>query len=236
MAKQKVCVIIGVGPGNGAAYARKFAREGYVIALLSRTTEFGEGLLPDLTEGSRALPCDASDPAAIERCLATIEADMGPVDVLLYNAGSGGGWGSPEETTMEQFELGWRVNAQGLLKAAQSVAPAMKTKGAGAIIITGATASRRGGARTTGFAASKAAQRSLAESLAKHFWPMGIHVALIILDGVVDLPRTRERMADKPDDFFVKADDVADLAWSLAQQPRSAWSFEAEARPFGEKW
>jgi len=89
---------------------------------------------------------------------------------------------------------------------------------------------------TTAFAPAKAAQRSLAESMARHLWPSGVHVSLIVLDGVVDLESTRKRMKDKGDDFFVKPDDVADTAYWLTRQPKSAWSFEVEARPFGEKW
>jgi NAD(P)-dependent dehydrogenase (short-subunit alcohol dehydrogenase family) len=90
--------------------------------------------------------------------------------------------------------------------------------------------------RTTAFAPAKAAQRSLAEAMARHLWPAGIHVALIIIDGVIDIERTRTAMPDKPDDFFLKPDDIAETAWWLTQQKRSAWSFEVEARPFGEKW
>jgi NAD(P)-dependent dehydrogenase (short-subunit alcohol dehydrogenase family) len=112
----------------------------------------------------------------------------------------------------------------------------MRKAGGGSILVVGATASRRGAARTAAFAPAKAAQRSLCESLARHLWPSGIHVALIVIDGVVDLPRTRERMPGKPDSFFVAPDDVAATAAFLAAQPRSAWSFELEARPFGETW
>jgi len=112
----------------------------------------------------------------------------------------------------------------------------MKAAGAGAIIFIGATASLRGGAQTAAFAPAKAAQRTLAESMARSLWPEGIHVALIVIDAVVDLPRTRERMPDKPDDFFIEPDDVAATAVWLAKQPRSAWTFETIVRPFGEKW
>ena len=112
----------------------------------------------------------------------------------------------------------------------------MKRAGAGSFVFIGATASRRGAPRTIAFAPAKAAQRSLAESLAKTLWPAGIHVSLIVIDGVVDLERTRQIMPGKPDDFFVKPDDVAATAAWLAAQPRSAWAFEVEARPFGENW
>jgi NAD(P)-dependent dehydrogenase (short-subunit alcohol dehydrogenase family) len=112
----------------------------------------------------------------------------------------------------------------------------MKRAGRGNLVFVGATASRRGAARTAAFAPAKAAQRSLAESLAKHLGPAGIHVSLIVIDGVVDLPRIRQRLPDKPDAFFVKPDDVAATAAFLVAQPRSAWTFELEARPFGETW
>ncbi len=112
----------------------------------------------------------------------------------------------------------------------------MKTAGSGNIVFIGATASRRGGAKSAAFAAGKAAQRSLAESMARHLWPAGIHVSLIIIDGVIDLERTRKRMSDKPDDFFLQAADIAETVWQTTQQNRSAWSFEVEARPYGEAW
>ncbi|HEY6006314.1 MAG TPA: SDR family NAD(P)-dependent oxidoreductase [Anaeromyxobacter sp.] len=229
-----VCAVIGVGPGNGAAIARRFGREGYAVALVARTP----GALQDLAreiDGSRAYPCDASDPAALEATLKAIQRDLGEVDVLVYNAGSGS-WGTVEEITPAAFEAAWRVNALGALVAGQQVVPAMKRKGRGSIIHIGATASRRGGPKSAAFSSAKGAQRLLAESMARHLWPAGIHVALVVIDGVVDLARTRERMPDKPDSFFVKPDDVADAVFSIARQPRSAWSFEVEARPFGERW
>lgn len=112
----------------------------------------------------------------------------------------------------------------------------MKARGAGAIIFIGATASRRGGVQTVAFAPAKAAQRSLAELMARKLWPEGVHVALIVIDGVVDLPSTRAAMPDKPDDAFVEPAGVAEIAYQLCRQYRRAWSFEVEARPYAEKW
>jgi len=229
-----VCAVVGIGPGNGAALARRFATEGYAVALLARRTEFSETLAAELGD-ARAYACDVADADSVAKAFAAIRADLGAVDVVAYNAGSGT-WGTVEDITPEGFETSWRVNALGLLLVSQQVIPAMKEKGAGSIVVVGATASRRGMPRTTAFAPAKAAQRSLAEAMARHLWPAGIHVALIILDGVVDLERTRAAMPDKPDDFFIRPDDVAETAWWLTRQPRSAWSFEVEARPFGEKW
>jgi NAD(P)-dependent dehydrogenase (short-subunit alcohol dehydrogenase family) len=229
-----VCVVVGIGPGNGAALARRFDKAGYAVALLSRRTELSAKLAAELSD-ARAYACDIGDAGSVRAAFTAIRKDLGEVDVLAYNAGSGT-WGTIEDISAEAFEASWRVNALGLLLAAQEVVPAMKAKGAGSIVVIGATASRRGMPRTTAFAPAKAAQKSLAESMARHLWPAGIHVALIILDGVVGLETTRQRMADKPDEFFIKPDDVAETAWWLTQQHRSAWSFEVEARPFGEKW
>lgn len=231
---QPICAVIGIGPGNGAAIARRFAREGYRIALLSRTTAFSEKLAAELGN-ARAYACDVADPQAVKGAFDSIRRDLGEVDVLVYNAGSGT-WGNVEEVSAADLETAWRVNVLGAFAAAREVIPAMKQRGTGSIIFIGATASRRGAARAAAFAQAKAAQRALAESMARHLWPAGIHVALVIIDGVVDLPRTRERMPGKPDSFFVKPDDVAATVHWLTQQPRSAWSFEVEARPFGEVW
>jgi NAD(P)-dependent dehydrogenase (short-subunit alcohol dehydrogenase family) len=229
-----VCVVVGVGPGNGAAISRRFAAEGYRVALLARSTDFSNELAKSLP-GARAYACDVSDVSSVERAFATIRADLGDVDALVYNAGSGT-WGTVEDVSPANFETAFRVNALGALVASQQVIAAMKKRGQGNIVFIGATASRRGNVKTAAFAPAKAAQRSLAESMARHLWPAGVHVAIVILDGVVDLARTRKMMPDKPDSFFVKPDDVADAVFRLTTQPRSTWSFELEARPFGETW
>jgi NAD(P)-dependent dehydrogenase (short-subunit alcohol dehydrogenase family) len=229
-----VCAVVGVGPGNGAAFARRFASEGYAVALLARTMELGATLASSLPD-ARAYPCDVTDASSIARAFDAIRRDLGEVDVLVYNAGSGV-WGSIEEATAADFESAWRVNAFGGFLASKQVIPAMKRAGRGSIVFVGATASRKAGPKSAAFSAAKGAQRSLAESMARALWPAGIHVSLIVVDGVVDLPRTRERMPDKPDSFFIKPDDVAEIGFRLTQQRPSAWSFEVEARPSGEKW
>jgi NAD(P)-dependent dehydrogenase (short-subunit alcohol dehydrogenase family) len=229
-----VCAVVGIGPGNGQALARRFAAAGYGLALLSRRTDLSAALAAELGD-ARAYECDVADAASVSRAFERIRADLGEVDVLVFNAGAGI-WGTVEEISPQGFETAWRINALGLLLTAQAVIPAMKRKGAGSIVVIGATASRRGMPRTAAFAPAKAAQRSLAEAMARQLWPAGIHVSLIIIDGVVDLARTRQQMADKPDDFFLKPDDIAETAYWLTRQNRSAWSFEVEARPFGEKW
>jgi NAD(P)-dependent dehydrogenase (short-subunit alcohol dehydrogenase family) len=229
-----VCVVAGVGEGNGAALARAFSDEGMAVALLARDTDFTARLAGELAD-SRAYACDVTDAAAVRDTFAAIRREMGDPETLVYNAGSGV-WGDVESISLDDFAASWRVNAYGALAASQAVIPAMKAAGHGSIIFIGATASKRGGPRTAAFAPAKAAQRSLAESMARTLGPQGIHVALVVIDAVVDLPRTRQSMPERPDEFFLKPEDMAASAVWLAKQPRSAWSFEIDVRPFGEKW
>lgn len=233
-APRGVCAVVGIGPGNGAALARRFGAGGAPVALLSRSSGSSAALAQELP-AARAYTANAGDPASLQAAFEQVAAQQGPVGTLIYNAGSGV-WGSVEEVSAADLEQSWRVNTLGLFAATQALLPGMKQLGGGSIIVIGATASRRGGAGAAAFAQAKAAQRTLAESMARQLWPQGIHVALIVIDGIVDLPRSRERFADKGDDFFVQPTAVAESAWWLAQQPRSAWSFEIEARPFAEKW
>ena len=232
--KKPVCAVVGVGPGNGAAIARRFAKEGYAVALLARTTERIQTLAAAMP-GARAYACDVAEALSVEHAFAAIRNELGEVDVLVYNAGAGV-WGTVEDVSAADFEMSWRVNTLGAFLASKQVVPAMKAAKQGNIVFIGATASRRGNVKTAAFAPAKAAQRSLAESMARHLWPSGVHVSVIIVDGVVDLETTRKRMPDKPDAFFIKPDDVADTVYTLTQQKPSAWTFEIEARPFGETW
>jgi len=225
-----VCAILGIGPGNGASFARKFDQKGYAIALLSRSTAYSSELAEEL-EQARVYACDAADPAAIAAAFGEMKNDLGPVDTLIYNAGSGS-WKNVEEITAGEFELGWRINTLGALVSSQQVIPAMKEAGKGNIIFVGATASLRGIPFTAGFAPAKAAQRILAQSMAKHVWPMGIHVSIMIIDGGIRSPD--QPISDSGENL--EPDDIASLAHYLTTQPQSAWSFEVDARPMKEKW
>lgn len=229
-----VCVVVGVGPGNGAAMARRFAEAGYKVALLARDLDFTSVLAGELA-GAIAVACDVTSEADVQAAFSRVRDQLGEVAVLLYNAGAGS-WGTVEEISAAAFEANWKVNALGALLAAQQVMPAMRKAGSGSIVFIGATASRRGGARTAAFAPAKAAQRALAESMARHLWPLGIHVSLLIIDGIVDLPATRRAMPEKDAGFFIKPAAIAATAYHLCTQDRSAWSFEVEVRPFGETW
>jgi NAD(P)-dependent dehydrogenase (short-subunit alcohol dehydrogenase family) len=230
----KVCAIVGFGPGNGAAFARRFAADGYRLALMGRNLDRLAAAAAELP-GASAVACDAGDPASVRAAFATVRREVGPVDVLLYNAG-GGQWGTFQEITAEGLEAGWRVNVLGLLLSGQAVAEDMVARGAGAIVVTGATASLRGAVHTAAFASAKAGQRALAQSMAKQLGPSGVHMAYVIVDGVIDLPASRARMADKPAEFFLKPSEIAEAVHFLAHQHRSAWTFELDLRPFGERW
>jgi len=233
-ANKPVCVIVGAGPGNGASFARKFTERGYQVALLARHTDFTATLAGEL-EGARAYACDVVDAASIERAFAAIREELGEVDTLIYNPGAGV-WKNVEEITAEEFEQSWRVNALGAFLVSRQVIPVMKNNKRGNIIFIGATASRRGGINSAAFAPAKAAQKSLSESMARHLGPYGVHVALVIVDGVVDTPSTREMMPGKADTFFMQPDDLADTVLHLTAQKPSAWSSEIEVRPFAETW
>jgi len=232
--KAPVCAVVGVGPGNGEAFARRFSADGYAVALMARRADLTARLAGELPR-AKAYSCDVADAASVASAFERTRAELGDVDVLVFNAGSGV-WGSIEDVSPEDFERAWRVNALGLFLAASQVIPAMRRRGRGAIVVVGATASRRGVAGTAAFAPAKMAQRGLAESMARHLWPAGIHVALIIVDGTVGGPVTRSRFADRPLESFIDPAGVAAMAAELVKQDRSAWSFEVEARPYSEKW
>lgn len=222
-----VCVVCGIGPKNGAAFARRFSKEGYAVALLSRKTEYSVELAKELGD-AKAYACDVSDEAAVAAAFAAVRSDLGPVEVLVFNAGSGA-WGNIEEISAEDFERGWRINALGAFLTAKQVIPDMIEKGAGSIVFVGATASLRGKPFTTGFAPAKAAQRSLAQAMARHLGPKGVHVALMILDGGVGKPAEDEVKTLDPD-------AIADAAHYLTTQHKSAWTFELDLRPHLESW
>lgn len=233
-AKKPVCVVVGIGPGNGEALARRFSGAGYAVALLARRTALIERLAAELPD-ARAFTCDVANAGMVEQVFTRIADEMGAPDTLIYNAGKGV-WGAIDQVSADDFEQAWRINTLGLFLTARQVIPAMKTRGRGNIIVIGATASRRGVAGTAAFAPAKMAQRALAESMARYLGPSGVHVSLLVIDGVIGGPETRAQFAGRADDAFVDPDAVAVTALHLVHQDRSAWSFEVDVRPFNEKW
>lgn len=229
----QVAVVVGVGPGLGGALARRFADADWRVVCVARRAEVVAALAGEVH--GVGMTCDVTDETQIKALFQRIRDEVGPVHTLLWNVGSGV-WGDIDNVEVAALDLALATNARGLFLAAQEVANDMRAAGGGNIIITGATASLRGKPATTAFAAGKAAQRSLAESLARTLWPQGVHVALIIVDGMVDLPVMRERFPDRPHEDWLSPDGYADAALFLCRQRRGAWTFQLEVRPNVEPW
>jgi NAD(P)-dependent dehydrogenase (short-subunit alcohol dehydrogenase family) len=177
-----LALITGVGPGTGSSIARRFAAAGYRTALLARDAVRLNALAGELPD-SLALPCDVTDAAA----LAAAVSAAGPAEVVVHNA-VGGAWGTFREINPAVLERNFQTNVMALLHLAQLTTPAMLEAGRGALIVTGNTSALRGRAKFAGFAPTKAAQRILAESMARDLGPQGIHVAYLVIDAVIDVP------------------------------------------------
>jgi NAD(P)-dependent dehydrogenase (short-subunit alcohol dehydrogenase family) len=234
----KVTVIAGVGPGLGASLARKFAREGCRVALLARSADFLERLSTELRrEGTEALaiPMDVSQPKQVVSAFERIRERIGPVELLVNNASASGPFGqSLVEITPESFARGWEVGVLGSFLCSQAVVPQMLEKNAGCLLFTGATSSVRGGAIT--FSSAKFALRGLAQALARELWPQGIHVAHIVVDGMIRERETASGDEEQSAELVMNPAAIAEAYWALAKQDRSAWTLELDLRPNGEKF
>jgi NAD(P)-dependent dehydrogenase (short-subunit alcohol dehydrogenase family) len=235
--KKPVAVVIGVGPGLGAALGRRFAAA-YSVAILARKGDYLKELATEFRQSGGTvldLTCDVSNETQIAEAFRTIRAKLGEVEVLLYNAGSGV-FGTIVEITPDQYEADWRVNAFGAFVAAKEVVPAMIERGRGTILFTGATAGVKAGPKSVSFGPAKFAMRGLAQALARDLGPKGIHVAWINVDGSIDIPGARGLKPSLKDADFLKPEAIAETYWHLAHQDPSAWTMELEVRPFKEKF
>ena len=185
--------------------------------------------------GSRGYPVDVTDAAGVKHVTETIASDLGPPGVLIHNAVSGH-FGEFLSVPPEALEQTFRTNVLSLMLLGQAIVPGMLALGGGAVVVTGNTSAWRGVANFAAFAPSKAAQRILAQSMARSLGPKGIHVAYVVVDAVIDVPWTRQAFASKPDEFFARPEGIADTVFHVAHQERSAWTFEVDLRPFAEKW
>jgi short-subunit dehydrogenase len=228
-----VCLVTGVGPGTGAAIVRRFSSE-YKVAMIARNEERLATLELEVAS-TKAYPCDVSDSGVLSETINSIRIDLGNPEVVIHNA-VGGAFGDFTSITPETLQANFRVNTLALLQLGQELVPSMIDRGKGAIVCTGNTSAFRGKANFAGFAPTKAAQRILAESMARHAGPLGVHVAYIAIDAVISVPWARERFKDQPDDFFCHPVDIAEHVWQVVHQPKSAWTFESVIRPFGETW
>lgn len=237
MSDKPICMITGLGEGTGGYTAKKFAMEGYRIAMLARTSERLKRFENEL-EGSKGYVCDVSDIEQLIKTCSKIKKDMGSPEVLIHNAVKGN-FETLLDGKPEWLEENFRINTTSLMYLAHALIPDMVKAKKGAIIVTGNTAAKRGIANTPYFAPTKAAQRILAQSLARDFGPKGIHVAYLMVDASINTPWTRNRIKkqiNQPDVIFAQPKDIADEIYHIAKQERSAWSFDVEIRPDIEDW
>lgn len=244
--KKPICLITGVGAGTGASLARRFARGGYQVAMLARNRDRLSSLEQEI-EDAKAYSCDISDLDALLETVKAVQIEMGAPSVLVHNAVAAT-FKTFLEADPEDLERNFRVNTTSLLYLARALAPAMIKAGNGAIMVTGNTAALRGIPTYAVFAPSKAAQRILAQSIARDLGSKGVHVAYITTDAAINAPwlgddsqkpswlKPPPHWKDKPEDYFAKPDAIADEVFHIAHQDRSTWSFDHIIRPYAEKW
>jgi NAD(P)-dependent dehydrogenase (short-subunit alcohol dehydrogenase family) len=231
MTSYRTALIVGAGSGLSASLARLLSKNGMNIALAARATDKLAALAAET--GAQLVACDASQADQVDRLFATVEAELGAPDVVVYNA-SGRARGPFVELNAADVEKAIRVSAFGGFLVAQQAARRMLPKGEGAIFFTGASASVKGYAQSAPFAMGKFALRGLAQSMARELSPRGIHVAHFVIDGGIRSER-RPQQADKPD-ALLDPDAIAQTYLHILQQPRSAWTWEVELRPWVENF
>lgn len=245
-----VCLVIGAGAGIGGTVAARFAREGYHAVLCRRSDAEG---LATLVDGIKAdggevtgFLMNAIEPDTIEDQIAHIEANIGPIEVAIYNLGAQIGDRALAETNEKAFEMGWRLGTLGLFRLARAVCPLMEDRGGGKILVTSATSAMRGNAGQHSHAAAMGGRRMLCQTLNAEFAPKGIHVAHIVIDGPVNAPDTlgkmlgaerfgqlKETLGSK--DGLLLPEHIADTYYHIASQHRSVWTHELDLRPYLDK-
>lgn len=227
---QRVAIVAGVGPGLGAALVRKLVAEGCRVGMFARSAAFIGKLAAEIGTDALAVPTDISDAKQVAAGFRKMRRQLGPVEILIAHASGSVGEGIMK-TTPVQFEQSWRIAVMGAFLCAREAVPDMLKRQRGAIIFTGATSSVRGRGGAVAFSSAKFAVRGLAESLAVELWPRGIHVAHVVIDGVIDTPKVRRRYKPSAREPLLKPEAIADSYWNLIQQDRSAWSLEIDLRP-----
>lgn len=228
--RKRVAIVVGVGPGLGAALVRKLVQEGCVVGMFARSPGFIGELADELGPNTLAVPTDVSSPKEVAAGFRKVRQQIGPVAILIAHASGSVGEGLLK-TSPDQFEQSWRTAGFGAFLCAREAVPDMLKRRAGAIIFTGATSSVRGRGGAVAFSSAKFAVRGLAQSLAVELWPRGIHVAHVIIDGVIDTPKVRRRYKPSDKEPLLKPEAIADSYWNLIQQERSAWTLEIDLRP-----
>jgi len=242
MAESKVALVVGAGEATGGAIARRFAREGYAACVTRRSADKLAPLVERIrAEGgsARAFGSDARREDEVAGLVQTIEREVGPIEVCVFNVG--GNVRFPiRETTERVYRKVWEMAALAGFLVGREAARVMAPRGRGTILFTGATASLRGGKGFAAFAGAKFALRALAQSMARELGPEGIHVAHVVIDGAIDTPFIRENFPEryrlKEQAGILDPEAIADNYWRLHSQPRSAWTHELDLRPWMEPW
>ena len=234
----RVAAVLGVGPGLGAAIARRFAGEGFGVALMARNEESVAPVGEEIEGGGgTALPVstDATNPDSVAAAFERVRGELGDPEVFVYNAGAFQ-MGGILDLSPQQFDDCFRANCAGAFYAAQQVLPAMVEAGRGTILLTGASAALRGKARFSALAVGKFGLRALAQSMAREFGPQGIHVSHVIIDGQINTPSIREMVPDREEHTLLSPDAIAETYWQLHSQDRTAWTLESDLRPSVESF
>ena len=242
MADSKVALVIGAGEATGGAIARRFAREGYTACVTRRNADKLGPLVAQIEAAggrARAFGSDARREEQVVELVQSIEREVGPIEVCVFNVG--GNVRFPiRETTSRVYTKVWEMAALAGFLVGREVAKVMVPRGRGTLLFTGATASLRGGKGFAAFAGAKHALRALAQSMARELGPKGIHVAHVVVDGAIDTEFIRtqfpERYALKDQDGILNPEHIAENYWQLHRQPRSAWTHELDLRPWIEAW
>ena len=240
--RSPVALVVGAGDATGGAIARRFAREGYATCVTRRNRDKLTDLIAQIEATGGKGYAFGSDARSEEETVAlfeTIERDIGPIEVAVFNIGGNVRF-SITETTARVYTKVWEMCALAGFLTGREAATRMLPRGKGTILFTGATASLRGGAGFAAFAGGKHALRALAQSMARELGPKGIHVAHVVIDGAIDTAFIRENFPDayarKDAGGILSPDHIADMYWMLHRQPRDAWTHELDLRPWIEKW
>jgi NAD(P)-dependent dehydrogenase (short-subunit alcohol dehydrogenase family) len=242
MSNQRVCCVIGAGDATGSAIARRFAKEGFTVCVARRNEDALQPLVQQIhADGGRAiaLGLDARREDQVTRFFDRVQQEVGPIEAVVFNVGGNVRFPILETTAQKYFKV-WEMCAMAGFLVGREATRVMLTRGRGTLLFTGATASVRGAEGFAAFAGGKAALRALAQSMARELGPKGIHVAHVIIDGLIDTAFAREnfaqRVAEVGPDGILNPDHIAEAYWWLHQQPRDAWTFELDLRPSVEQW
>ena len=240
MTERKAILVMGAGDATGGAIAKRFAREGYVACVARRSADKLAPLVAEITAAGgnvRAFGCDARVEEQVQELFATIERDIGPLEVVVFNIGANVRF-SVTETTERVYRKVWEMAALAGFLTGREAAKVMLPRQRGTIIFTGATASLRGGKHFTAFASAKFALRATAQSMARELGPQGIHVAHPIIDGAIDTAFIRDNFPEmyqrKEQDGILNPAHIADTYWQIHCQPRDCWAHEMDLRPWLE--